>query len=92
MAKHILDFDCSRRRLLTGAALATGAGAGVTLGAGAAFAAPNKLSQKASGYRPTPKGKQECDNCAQWLPPAGCKLVEGEISPSGWCNIYVPKS
>jgi len=64
---------------------------GVTLAAGQASAG-GKLSQKASGYRATPKGKAECDNCSQWQAPAGCKIVDGVISPTGWCNVYTLKS
>jgi hypothetical protein len=92
MTIYRLDLSCSRRGLLRRAAVATGAGAllSVGLAAGSASAA-NKLSQKASGYRGTPKGKQECDNCVQWQPPASCKLVDGVISATGWCNIYVAK-
>jgi len=91
--KHtILDLACSRRGLFRQAGLVAGAGAAISLGlvAGSACAA-TKLSQKASGYRTTPKGKQECDNCGQWQAPNACKLVDGVISPQGWCNIYVPK-
>jgi len=25
------------------------------------------------------------------VPPAACKVVEGKISPKGWCAVYAPK-
>jgi len=57
---------------------------------GLAVAAAN-VSQKGASYQPTPKGKQRCDGCNQWQPPAGCKTVEGVIAPAGWCLLYAPK-
>jgi hypothetical protein len=52
--------------------------------------ASNKMSPRAMSYRPTPNGKQHCDNCANWQPPGSCKLVDGPISPTGWCILYRP--
>ena len=82
------------RRVLHGAALAAGTGALLASGLTgfSAVAASNKMSQKAAGYKPSPKGKQRCDNCLQWQPPRSCKIVAGEISPRGWCSIYAPKT
>jgi hypothetical protein len=56
-----------------------------------AAAAGSKLSQKAASYQPTSKGKQRCDGCVQWQAPAGCKVVDGTIDPTGWCILYSPK-
>jgi len=86
-------LDLSRRRLLSGAILAS---AGATLAvaglaARPAAAAPKKLSQSVAAYQGSPKGKQRCDNCVQWQPPAACKIVDGDIAPSGWCNLYAAK-
>jgi hypothetical protein len=49
------------------------------------------MSPKAMQYQPTPKGKQRCDNCANFQAPSSCKLVDGTIAPSGWCILYRPK-
>jgi hypothetical protein len=83
----------SRRRFVGGAAVLAGAGGALLtdLAAGPA-AAGTKLSQKAAGYRNKPMGKTQCDNCAVWQSPASCKLVDGPLSPSGWCNLYNAKS
>lgn len=85
MGVHRLDL--SRRRFLRGAALATGGGA--LLLASSASAA-NKVSQKLAHYQPQPKGSQRCDNCVQLSAPSSCKIVEGDISPAGWCMLYAP--
>lgn len=87
------SLNLSRRGLLRGATLVAAGGAllGTTLTAGAAAAA-NKLAQRTVNYQDKPRGRAQCDNCAQWQPPAACKLVDGAISPAGWCSVYAPKS
>lgn len=89
--KHV-TLDISRRRLLGGAAVFAGAAGAllISVTSGPAAAA-TKMSQKAAGYRNKPMGKTECDNCGVWQAPASCKLVEGPLSPSGWCNLYNAK-
>ena len=51
-----------------------------------------KATQKVAGYQDTPKGDLRCDNCSQFEPPASCKVVDGNISPAGWCKVYIKKS
>jgi len=87
------SLNLSRRSLLRGATLMAAGGAllGTTLAAGTAGAA-NKLAQKTVNYQDKPRGKAQCNNCSQWQSPAACKLVDGSISPSGWCSVYAPKS
>ena len=51
-----------------------------------------KVSQAAVGYQNSPKGDQQCSNCAQFLPPNACNFVDGNISPSGWCQIWAKKA
>lgn len=79
----------SRRDFLFVAAAGGGAVIGVGLAATPAAAA--KMSPRAMSYKPSPNGNQSCANCANFQPPASCKLVDGTISPSGWCILYRPK-
>ena len=81
----------SRRQLLRSAALVAGCAAVLMAGATGPDAA-GSMTQKAAGYQATPKGDQRCDGCALFTAPASCKLVAGDISPSGWCRLYVKKS
>ncbi len=83
----------SRRQMLRGTAIATGAAtlAAATLSAPGARA-QTKISQAQAGYQDTPKGDQSCANCAPFEPPSSCKVVDGTISPSGWCKIYQKKA
>ena len=82
--------DLSRRWLLQQAA--TAAGTVTVLGLGANQArSQSKLSLKEVEYQDQPKGTQRCDNCSQFEAPSAWKVVDGQVSPQGWCKIYVPK-
>jgi High potential iron-sulfur protein len=80
----------SRRIVLTGTALALGATAANTVLSPAA--AQEKMSQADAKYQGTPKDNQRCDGCMLFQPPNACKVVQGEISPSGWCQLFVKKT
>jgi hypothetical protein len=54
-------------------------------------AAAGKAPQSAAGYQPTPKGGQACAGCNSFVAPDHCKLVAGQISPSGWCRLWTKK-
>jgi hypothetical protein len=59
--------------------------------------AQGKASKASMQYQDHPKGKQDCSGCIQFIPgktPTAmgtCKVVEGEISPKGWCIAFAPK-
>jgi hypothetical protein len=69
--------------------LAAGGAAGIATRARAqsAKAAPGTV-----GYQTKPSNGQQCSGCSQFIAPDGCQLVSGTISPSGWCELYSPKS
>lgn len=51
-----------------------------------------KLSQVAAQYQDEPKGDQSCHKCMHFISESGtCKVVEGQVSPRGWCNLWVRK-
>jgi hypothetical protein len=50
-----------------------------------------KMSQESATYQNSPKGNQNCANCKLFVPPSSCTLVEGLISPQGWCKFWVGK-
>jgi hypothetical protein len=59
--------------------------------------AQSKATKQAMQYQEQPKNGQRCDTCLQFVAgpkpnSAGtCKVVEGPISPNGWCIAYVKK-
>ena len=84
--------DVSRRRLLRGGIVAAcAASAAVALIAVEARAETRKMSQKQASYQPTPKGHAACNRCTLFIAPSGCQVVEGNISPNGWCSLFVAK-
>lgn len=81
----------SRRDFLNVAAI--GGGAVIAVGIGShASAAPKKFTPQQAKYQPVPKNGQRCQNCALWQSPTSCQVVEGTVSPAGWCMLYQPKS
>lgn len=80
----------SRRALLSGTALALSAAATATVASRAT--AQEKMSQADAKYQGTPKGDQRCDGCMLFQAPSACKVVDGAISPSGWCQLFVKKA
>lgn len=57
-------------------------------------AAPTKKAPKPSvQYQTQPKGEQKCGDCANFFAASSaCKLVEGQISPKGWCSLWTKKA
>jgi len=53
--------------------------------------AGTKTSKEQVQYQDQPKGEQKCANCMHFIAPNSCKLVEGEISPEGWCTLWAQK-
>ena len=79
------------RRKLVLAAL-SGAAALVAGARGSAAAqnpAQPKMTQKQAEYQDEPKGGiMMCGTCTLFLPPAECKVVEGFVAITGWCNAF----
>jgi hypothetical protein len=73
----------SRRRLVQQAACAAG-----ILAASLKSAQAKKASQAAASYQNAPNQNQSCSRCQHFRPPSSCQVVEGRISPNGWCRLY----
>jgi hypothetical protein len=59
--------------------------------------AAGKLAKADVKYQDKPKAGKDCDDCLQFIAGAtpkakgACKVVEGEISPHGYCAAFTPK-
>ncbi len=90
-----LDKKISRRSLLKGAAAIMGIGFASAF-AGRVVAA--KATKTAMKYQDKPNGDEQCSNCRFFIPgktPTAngtCQVVEGSISPHGYCIAYNRKS
>jgi hypothetical protein len=73
------------RRDLVYAALSTvvAAVAGVETGR-----ASEKMTREQAQYQDQPKGINMCSTCTLFEPPKSCKVVEGDVSPDGWCKAF----
>jgi hypothetical protein len=76
----------SRRNVLIAAA--AGATPLLVLMSGSAEA---KMAQTAVRYQDSPKDGKQCDGCKLFIAPNACKSVAGDISPKGWCALWVKK-
>ena len=93
-AAKIRSSEFSRRLALRSLVSVTGgiAMCGIAMSANRAVAAATKDTQKTVGYRGTPDGAAQCDNCTQFEAPSSCKTVEGTIAATGWCRSYAKQS
>ncbi len=86
MSDTIQTNGVSRRTVLLAAA-----------GAAPLLALPNssaeaKMAQAAVKYQATPNDGKQCDACNFFVAPNLCKMVDGDIAPSGWCLLWVKKA
>jgi hypothetical protein len=79
----------SRRQLLTRVMIAA---AGGLVAMGVASPALAKMSQQTAGYLPTSTTDLKCSGCALFKAPSSCIMVDGTISPDGWCRLFAKKS
>jgi hypothetical protein len=47
-----------------------------------------KMSKQEAEYQDNPKDIRMCATCTLYEPPKSCKVVEGDVSPSGWCKAF----
>lgn len=52
-----------------------------------------KVSKAQVQYQEQPKGDQKCSTCTHFVPESNtCKVVDGQISPNGWCTLWAKKA
>jgi hypothetical protein len=75
----------SRRRLI---ATAVGATSIVAIVPVSQTRALEKMTRQQAQYQDSPKDIMMCATCTLFEPPKSCKVVEGDVSPSGWCKAF----
>jgi hypothetical protein len=73
----------SRRNVLQAAFLAAAIAA-----AAPRVLAQQKMSPAEAEYQDRPKSGLACAACTLFRPPRSCQVVQGDISPSGWCKFF----
>ena len=47
------------------------------------------MTKQQAQYQDQPKGDQQCSNCMHFVAESNtCKVVEGPVSPEGWCIVW----
>ena len=80
----------NRRTIIFRGIACVAAGGALISGAGSANA--GKMVQSVASYQASPKGDQKCDNCLLFQAPDACQVVDGAISPTGWCKFWAKKA
>jgi hypothetical protein len=75
----------SRRRLIATAAGTTSIMALAPLSKTRAL---EKMTRQQALYQDSPKDIMMCATCTLFEPPKSCKVVEGDVSPTGWCKAF----
>lgn len=79
-------MSVSRRGFLNSAAALVG---GVGVASLTAREAQAKVAQNLVAYQTTPQDGHNCAGCKLFEPPNACKSVAGDISPQGWCKLWI---
>ena len=89
-----MDYNpkLSRRSVLKGAALLASAALTAEIVPSRQALAQQKASQEAMQYHDKPNGDKRCSNCLSFIPPSGCAIVEGTVSPNGYCIAWAKKT
>ena len=82
----------SRRSALRHAVRIAGASVASAVAPVRFASAQQKVAKEAMKYQDKPNGDMRCDNCMQFVAPSSCKVVDGTISPSGYCIAWVKKA
>jgi hypothetical protein len=77
--------DRSRRTVMR--AVVSGVSAGL-LSRMARAEASEKMTRQQAEYQGTPNSIYSCAVCTLFEKPKSCKVVEGEVSPDGWCKAF----
>jgi len=80
----------SSKSMTRRAVLLAAAGAAPLLALGSAEA--GQMPPTAVSYQESPKDGKKCSDCKLFVEPRACKLVSGDISPDGWCKLYIKKA
>ena len=89
---HQAYGNSSRRGFLKRSAAVTAAIVVATLFGAQQSQAAKKSSKKQVRYQDVPKGGRKCADCRFFqADKKSCEVVEGKISPQGWCVRFVKK-
>ena len=84
----------TRRRFLWGGDFAAAAATTAAVWPNSALATQKpaqKVAQAAVNYQGGPRNGASCVRCSVFQAPNLCRVVDGQVSPNGWCTLFTPK-
>jgi hypothetical protein len=78
-------ISVGRRKLVCGIIAGM---AGLVRGTTASANGREKMSKQQAEYQDSPRDIRMCATCPLFEPPKSCKVVEGDVSPGGWCKAF----
>ena len=81
-------YDKQRRLLMQGATALT---ALAVAGATGCQVQQQKVSKAVAAYQAMPNGPQACGNCANFVAPSECRVVQGPVAANGWSRYWQPR-
>jgi hypothetical protein len=81
-------YDKQRRALMQGATALTVLSVG---GAAGCQVEQQKVAKATAGYQSMPNGPQACGNCANFISPSDCRVVQGPVAANGWSRYWQPR-
>ncbi len=81
----------SRRAVLAGFGVAAAVAGAPKADAEDQLSDADKIKKTDAKYQPGPKGVQRCQICLQFMPPTTCKIVQGPITATGWCQFFAAR-
>jgi High potential iron-sulfur protein len=88
------SFSVSRRGWLRAIGALGGLALGTALDARAedskSKAAGKKYTKERVGYRDEPYLGRTCAKCVLYSGDGNCAIVDGQVSPDGWCTQWMP--
>ncbi len=81
----------SRRAFFRGAATVAGAAIAAGVIPIRVAQAQAKASKESMKYQDHPSNGAQCSECQYFQAPHSCSIVDGDISPNGWCVAFNKK-
>jgi hypothetical protein len=81
----------SRRAFFRGAATVAGAALAANVIPIRVANAQTNASKESMKYQDHPNNGAQCDACRYFVAPNSCGIVDGDISPKGWCVAFAKK-
>lgn len=85
------DHVLSRRQFGTLAGIGAFSASFLLFFRNGAVAQEGKTSKETAKYQEQPKDGHSCSICQFFHAPHTCQLVEGDVSPNGWCSYWSKK-